>query len=198
MRAKRFQSAIVISCIALMTPTNALALRLVALKTVTPADQQRLYKQLMVQTIEHIDGVCSLTHRQKRKLTVAAKGAIDRAMTKWKTVPPRPQLGRVNRGFLIAPQVQNIGRVVGQQNVVKVLNEPRLATRRTVGQENSVMNESIWTTTLAKVLTAEQASKLNTSKKSRPAPAQALKDQQLQHLHKVLAELKLPPKLSAR
>jgi hypothetical protein len=191
MRAKRFQLAIMISCLALMTPPNALALRLVSVKTVTPADQERLYKQLMAQTIKHIDGVCSLTDRQKRKLTIASKGAVDRAMTKLKPIPPRNQFGRVEVGF---PEVRIVRDVVEPQNAIQVLNGPRLTTwSRTVWQVSSVMNESIWTKTLVKVLTAEQKAKLNLSKKNRTALPQTSYDQQFQLIRKLLSEVELPP-----
>lgn len=46
--------------------------------------QERQYKQFMAITIDNIDRICELTDDQKKKLGIAAKGATERSLGKWK------------------------------------------------------------------------------------------------------------------
>jgi hypothetical protein len=105
------------------------------------------YKAHMAALIKEIDKSCQLSDAQRKKLSVAAKGAIDRSLAKWKKQHPKRSGDRIIWGG--RPQVLLGARIAAFEN-----------TRRQQSKAHPATSEPIWTKTLEKTLTAEQKKRM--------------------------------------
>jgi hypothetical protein len=98
---------------------------------VEPQYSKLQFKTFMKTTIDELERVCDLTKTQKRKLTIAGKGAIERTLQK-SAVAQNKFLNGVGREVIIVASPQ----------------------------ASSLIKQSIWTKTLDKVLSKDQKAKL--------------------------------------
>ena len=129
-------------------------------------------KQFMTIRIGNMTRACKLTPAQERRLTVASKGAIGRALNKWQKATPTGTLA--HNGVLLFDNLNADVDIVLRHNVQKIqrrlLGVPRgngvivwneVMQRRNgrasgIPSGNTVLQESIWKRTCDKVLTDQQ------------------------------------------
>jgi hypothetical protein len=114
------------------------------------------FTRFMASTITKIDRTCGLTVAQKKRLTTASKGAVERAVGKWQRKTGDWQKAET--------QHIDLGFDLPIQNDLAKLEVPQVAdsevTDFVIPRIRSVAKESVWVKTLHRVLSREQKTKL--------------------------------------
>ena len=101
MQVKLFRIAAVATVLLLSNRVSLALEEIIWRSDPTPAAQAEFlfkqYKSFMLVTVERIDRACKLTKAQKSRLTTASKGAVDRAIGKWKEQRQKRRSGRLRQ-----------------------------------------------------------------------------------------------------
>ena len=121
----------------------------------------------MTTVIDDIDRVCKLSDDQKKKLDLAAKGAIDKYLANWRTQMDNWVRERVNGVN------EDIGEFLAGMGSVRFGNAKQFVPQR----------QEIWTNSLKNVLTKEQVTSYQRDLE------RAIRFQASSHAHVIVADL---------
>ncbi len=138
--------------------------------------QKANYEQEMAVHIDELDRVCSLSGSQRKKLELAAKGAVAATMEEWK-ISARQVQGRLGGRLMVAPVARPAGAQAADDAADEESKEEEAPELRIDARLLSILNASgylpepnrqaRWVRALAKVLSDEQAAKVEAAESAR-------------------------------